>query len=154
MFRPLRRHAAVLLWAAVALLPLRGLAAAAMPALMPATGGAPAIAVASMPAADAMPCHGDASHHAAHDASHVAQGDSHPDAVHDAHHAAATDAAGWGDCPSCSLCALCHGGLAQAPQVLLALTSPQGGPPAAHPWTARAPRAPDGLFRPPRPLQA
>lgn len=143
MFSPLRRLAAVLLWAAVALLPLRGLAAAAMPALMPAPGGAAATAVASTPAADAMPCHGDASHHASRD-----------DAPGEAHHAVVPDAAEWGDCPSCSLCVLCHGGLAQAPQVQLALTSPQGEPPAAHPWTARAPRAPDGLFRPPRPLLA
>ena len=135
MFRTSRRFAAVLLWAAVALLPLRGLAAAAMPALMPAMGGAADTAVASMPAADAMPCHGDA--------------------VHDEpNHAAAPDAAEWGDCPSCSLCALCHGGLAQAPQVQLALPSPQGEQPAAHPWTAPALRAPDGLFRPPRSLLA
>jgi hypothetical protein len=135
MFRTSRRFAAVLLWVAVALLPLRGLAAAAMPAQMPALGGAPQTTVASMPAVQAMPCHGDAAHD-------------------DAHHQAASDAAEWGDCPSCSLCALCHGGLAQAPQVVLALSSPQGEPPAAHPWSARAPRAPDGLFRPPRSLLA
>jgi Protein of unknown function (DUF2946) len=135
MFRTLRRSAAVLLWAAVALLPLRGLAAAAMPALMPAMGSAAEASVASMPASQAMPCHGDAARDSAHD---------------DAHPAAAPGAAEWGDCPSCSLCALCHGGLAQAPQVRLALTSPQGERPAAHPWTVRAPRAPDSLFRPPR----
>ncbi len=139
MFRTPRRFAAVLLWAAVALLPLRGLAAAAMPALMPSQmpvmGSATEAAVASMPSADAMPCHGDTAHD-------------------DSHHAASQDAAEWGDCPSCSLCALCHGGLAQAPQMQLALTSPQGEQPAAHPWTARAPRAPDGLFRPPRTLLA
>lgn len=139
MFRTPRRFAAVLLWAAVALLPLRGLAAAAMPALMPSQmpvmGSATEAAVASTPSADAMPCHSGTAHDTAHD---------------DSHHAASQDAVEWGDCPSCSLCALCHGGMAQAPQVQLALTSPQGEEPAAHPWTARAPRAPDGLFRPPR----
>jgi hypothetical protein len=135
MFRVPRRIAALLLWSAIALLPMRGLAAAAMPALMPAAGGATASATTH--AADAMPCHGDVAHDTGTEMGN-----------------AASDAAEWGDCPSCSLCALCHGGLAQAPQMLLALTSPRGERPAAHPWSAPAPRAPDGLFRPPRPLLA
>lgn len=122
MPRSSRRFIAALLWAAIALLPVRGLAAVAMPVLM--SGMAPTVASASADdRAVAMPCHS---------ASQEA-GDMTADSSH-----------------TCSLCDLCHCSVAAAPLPVAAL-------PALHealPWGALPPavepRAPDGLFRPPR----
>jgi hypothetical protein len=129
MARPARRLGTALLWIAIALLPLRGLAASLMPAMVQP--------VASVVAAtDEMPCHGAASDLAA-------AGEPH-----------AEPAVAVGDCPTCSLCALCHGSVAQAPQLSLDLPALPALPPAAAPSSAIEPRAPDGLFRPPRTLLA
>ncbi len=126
MLRLPRRLAIVLLWAAMALLPMRGLAAALMPMAMAGKD----VATATMQHADAdadaaaMPCHGG----------------SEP----------ADPSAMPGDCPTCSLCALCHGGVAHVPQVSIALPALSSERPVAAPGPASAPRAPDTLFRPPR----
>jgi hypothetical protein len=125
MFRPARRLGTALLWIAIALLPLRGLAASLMPAMVQ-----PATPVAA--AADEMPCHGAVT----------------DDGSASEHHKQPTAAVG--DCPTCSLCALCHGSVAQAAQVSLDLPELPALPPAAAPPSAIEPRAPDGLFRPPR----
>lgn len=129
MLRPARRLGTALLWIAIALLPLRGVAASLMPAM-----ALPAASVAA--AADDRPCHG-----AATDAAAAGE-----------HHAA--PAAAVGDCPTCSLCALCHGSVAQAPQLILDLPTLPALSPAAAPPSPIEPRAPDGLFRPPRTLLA
>lgn len=125
MLRPARRLGTALLWIAIALLPLRGLAASLMPAIVQ-----PAASVVA--AADEMPCHG-----AAADGSAAGE-----------HHAQPASAVG--DCPTCSLCALCHGSVAQAPQPGFELPALPALPPAAAPPTPIEPRALDGLFRPPR----
>lgn len=141
------RLVAVLLWLALALLPLRGLAAGLMAG--PAAGHAAATAPADVP----MPCHEQAGHHDAMD------GGAHHDAA--AMHAdSADDAADEGsaavadDCPTCALCALCHGGFAHASALPLVLAAPEAGAPAAATTVRLAPHTPDGLFRPPRPLLA
>jgi len=124
-----RRLTTALLWLALALLPLRGLAAALMPAMGAVPPAATAIEVAD--AAESMPCHG-------------AAADSRAEA----------DAAPVDDCPTCSLCALCHASVAQATQFSLELPQLPSSPPATAPPSAIEPRAPDGLFRPPRTLGA
>lgn len=129
MARPARRLGTALLWIAIALLPLRGLAASLMPAMVQPT--APVAA-----ALDEMPCHGAVT----------------DDGTAGEHHS--QPAAAVGDCPTCSLCALCHASVAQAPQVSLDLPALPALPPAAAPPSAIEPRAPDGLFRPPRTLLA
>jgi hypothetical protein len=129
MLRPARRLGTALLWIAIALLPLRGMAASLMPAMV--QPAAPVVA-----AADEMPCHGAAADGGA------AGG----------HHAPATAAVG--DCPTCSLCALCHGSVVQATQPVFELPALPTPSPVAAPPTPIEPRAPDGLFRPPRPLLA
>lgn len=129
MARPARRLGTALLWIAIALLPLRGLAASLMPAMVQ-----PVASVVA--AANEIPCHGAA-------ADGTAAGDHH-----------AEPAVAVGDCPTCSLCALCHGSVAQAPQLSLDLPALPALPPAAAPPSAIEPRAPDGLFRPPRTLLA
>lgn len=116
-----RRFITALLWIAIALLPVRGLAAAVMPVTMAGMG----TAVASAPAdttAVAMPCHG-TSQDAPSDA----------DTSH-----------------NCALCDLCHSSVAAAPaspavMPMLHDTQPLGALPRAV-----EPRSPDGLFRPPR----
>lgn len=116
-----RRLIAALLWIAIALLPLRGLAAAVMPVAM--SGLAPV--VASAPAGDtavAMPCHG-----ASQDASDAA----------DTSHA-------------CALCDLCHSSVAAAPALMVAMPVLHDAPPLGALPRAALPRAPDGLFRPPK----
>jgi hypothetical protein len=135
MVRLSRRLGTTLLWIAIALLPLRGFAASLMPVLVP-----PAAPVAAL--ADEAPCHGAAMDHAA--ATDVT--------VADAHHKAPTGAVG--DCPTCSLCALCHGGVAQSASPSLSLPELPTPAPAAAPPSPIEPRAPDGLFRPPRALLA
>jgi hypothetical protein len=129
MLRTARRLGPALLWIAIALLPLRGLAVSLMPAM--AQPAAPVVTAASE-----MPCHGAAADAAA------------------AHHDAQAAASVVDDCPTCSLCALCHGSVAQASQLSLDLPALPALPPAAAPPSAIEPRAPDGLFRPPRTLLA
>ena len=118
MFRPSRRCVATLLWLAIALLPLRGLASSVMPVAMMGIAAAGADNVAA-----AMPCHG---------VEVVADSDS------------ANNAAG------CSLCSLCHGSAATIAAPTIVLPTLHGGAPLAAAPPALAPRAPDGLFRPPR----
>lgn len=122
MTRITRHVGPALLWIAIALLPLRGLAVTMMPATV-----SPSTPVAS--AAADPPCHGAATDPAAQD------------------EPAATLLA---DCASCSLCALCHASVAQAPAAHLELPALPALAPAAAPPSAIEPRAPDGLFRPPR----
>lgn len=126
MSRPARRLGTALLWIAIALLPLRGLAVS----LMPATVQPSASAVV---AAGEAPCHGAAT----------------DDAVA-GHHGAQPMASAVGDCPTCSLCVLCHGSVAQAPLPVFELQAVPALPPAAAPPAPVEPHAPDGLFRPPR----
>ncbi len=116
-----RRFIAALLWTAIALLPLRGLAAAVMPVAM--SGMAPAML--SAPAdetATVMPCHG-ASQDTAADA----------DTAH-----------------TCALCDLCHSSVAAAPAAPTVMPAPHDAQPMGALPQAMHPRAPDGLFRPPR----
>jgi hypothetical protein len=131
-----RRLTTALLWLALALLPLRGLAATLMPAMgavPPAASDVAVGAVVELVDADqSMPCHG---------------------AAADSHHQEA-DATPVGDCPTCPLCALCHASVAQATPFRLALPQLPSAPPAAAPPSAIEPSAPDGLFRPPRTLGA
>jgi hypothetical protein len=123
------RFIALLLWTVIALLPIRALATGVMPVMMLA--GLPATEV-SAPADDkpsAMPCHA---------------------AMVDA----ADDASASDMTHTCSLCDLCHNSavVAQQPTVLLPTVheaQPQGACPADI-----EPRAPDNLFRPPRPFLA
>jgi len=122
MSRTTRHVGTALLWIAIALLPLRGLAVTLMPAL--ASPSTPLMAAA----AD-MPCHGAAADQAAQDE---------------------PAAAPMADCASCSLCALCHASVAQACAASIELPALPALAPAAAPPSAIEPRAPDGLFRPPR----
>jgi hypothetical protein len=125
MARSPRRFAVALLWLALALLPMRGFAALLMP-----VGAAPA-AVATVAAeaprhhGAAMPCHGSA--------------------VQDS--AAAT--AQPGD-HTCSLCDLCHSGVAAFAAPVLTLPALPQDAPVALAAPSVEPRAPDSLFRPPR----
>jgi hypothetical protein len=128
MARSPRRFAVALLWLALALLPLRGFAALLMP-----FGAAPAAAAtvaAETPQhqAAAMPCHGAAQD----DAAAAPQPDDH----------------------SCSLCNLCHSGVAAFAAPVLALPALPQDAPVAQSAPSVEPRAPDSLFRPPRPRLA
>jgi hypothetical protein len=125
MFGSAPRLARWLLWLAIALLPLRGFAAAVMPMAMGAPGGqgeaAVATAVAVMP-----PCHGLAVDMAAA----VDDDDATPSA--------------------CSMCAVCHGSVAQAPAAPALPAAAPSPCPDAEASSPIEPRAPDALFRPPR----
>lgn len=124
MFRPSRRFTAALLWIAIALLPVRGFAAVMMPTMV--AGMAPT--AASEPVHDtasAMPCHG-ATQQAA-------------DAPADGHH-------------TCSLCDLCHSGVVPAKPPATTLAAANQAQPQSASTPAPEPRAPEGLFRPPRTL--
>jgi hypothetical protein len=124
MFRLSRRFTTALLWIAIALLPVRGWAALLMPISM---GDMQPAAVTSAVATDAavnvMPCHS---------------------APQDA-------AADGGNSPAtCSMCDLCHSTVAQAAPTSVALAEMHEALPPATASMAIEPRAPDGLFRPPR----
>jgi hypothetical protein len=126
-----RRFVAALLWIAIALLPLRGFAAAVMPALM-ATAPSSFVS-AHAPAGDAAavhPCHG--AELASTDAGTLPADSSH----------------------TCSLCDLCHSGVVAAAPQAVALSTPHEVQPRTAAPTAIEPRAPDSLFRPPRTLLA
>lgn len=126
------RLTTTLLWIAIALLPLRGWAAAQMAVAWP--GGADAsVSAAADEAHGVTPCHagahsmawsadvGDAAEHTSVNGSHT-----------------------------CSMCDLCHTGAAQSePPTLWLPALPHAAPHGAAP-PAIEPRAPDGLFRPPR----
>jgi hypothetical protein len=122
MFRLSRRFTTALLWIAIALLPVRGFAAVMMPILMVDTESTTVSAPAD-DAAKAMPCHG-----ASQDA-----GDASADATH-----------------TCSLCDLCHSSVAATTAAVIALSGPHEAQPSSASPPALEPRAPDGLFRPPR----
>jgi hypothetical protein len=117
-----RRFVAALVWIAIALLPVRGFAAVMMPMVMAGTAPTTVSAPADN-AATAMPCHS-----ASQEAS---------DATADAHH-------------TCSLCDLCHSSVAAATAPVMALCGPHEAHPLSASPPALEPRAPDGLFRPPR----
>jgi hypothetical protein len=125
MARSPRRFAVALLWLALALLPLRGFAALLMP-----VGAAPAAATVAAEAPQhhgaAMPCHGGA---AQDDAAAAAQPGDH----------------------TCSLCDLCHSGVAAFSAPVLTLPAMPQDAPVAQAAPSVEPRAPDSLFRPPRP---
>jgi hypothetical protein len=115
-----RRFTTALLWLAIALLPVRGLAAALMPiGLLGEQTSSSGSNVVEARSVAAMPCHGDAAQQTP--ASH-----------------------------NCALCDLCHGGVAQAPAPLVLPAAPLSSRPRATATTPIAPRAPDGVFRPPR----
>ncbi len=118
-----RRFTAALLWIAIALLPVRGFAAVMMPMVM--AGAAASTANAPLDdTAVVMPCHGASQ--------------------------AVSDAAADGSTHSCSLCDLCHSSVATASAPIVALPAlHEAQPLGALPPTVE-PRAPDGLFRPPR----
>lgn len=122
MFRLSRRFTTALLWIAIALLPVRGWAAVLMPISM---GSLQPTAVTGAAAADVavMPCH-----------------------------AAPQDAAAdGGNSPAtCSMCDLCHTTVAQAAPTSVALADMHEALPPAAASVVLEPRAPDGLFRPPR----
>lgn len=121
-----RRFVTVLLWIAIALLPVRGLAAAVMP--MPDSDMASTVAnVLADDAVTAMPCHGGAADH---------------------------DSASENGSHACSLCDLCHGTVAQVAAPSVTLASTHEPLPEAAPPRAIEPRSPDRLFRPPRPSLA
>jgi hypothetical protein len=125
MFRVSRRLTAALLWIAIALLPLRGAAAAVMPVVMSGTGSS-AVSAAADDAATALPCHGAI---AAADGAHAAPADtSH----------------------TCAMCDLCHTNVAQTSPPPIALPTLHEALPHTAAPAAIEPRAPDGLFRPPR----
>lgn len=128
MPRPPRRLVVALLWIAMALLPLRALAAAVMPA---ATAGVASAAVesAAHDVLQAVPCHG-ASALVAADAD---AGTAPAETTH-----------------TCSLCDLCHSSVVSAQAPVLALAELPAALPRAAAPSALEPRAPDGLFRPPR----
>jgi hypothetical protein len=114
------RLAATLLWVALALLPLRGLAGALMPVVV---GGGNAPVTATEVAA--MPCHG------------VAADDS----------AAAQDA---GATHGCSMCDLCHGSAMRSAAPATLPAAPHEPLPRSAALTPIELRALDGLYRPPR----
>ncbi len=120
------RFIALLLWIVIALLPIRALASAVMPVMMmsaPASSDGSALSVEQ---AAALPCHAGMAADAADDSAAV----------------------GVNHC--CSLCDLCHGSVAAAPPpAVRAPTAREPQPQGASP-TAIEPRAPEGLFRPPR----
>ena len=122
MFRLSRRFTATLLWIAIALLPVRGFAALMMPMMMAGTASTTA-STAVDDAAAAIPCHG-----ASQETS---------DATADATH-------------TCSLCDLCHSSVAATKTPVTALAAPHEAQPVSASPPALEPRAPDGLFRPPR----
>jgi hypothetical protein len=122
MFRLSRRFTTALLWIAIALLPVRGFAAVMMPMMMVGTEPTTASAPAD-DVATAMPCHA-----ASQDA-----GDGSTDATH-----------------TCSLCDLCHSSVAATTVPVIALSGPHEAQPLSASPPAVEPRAPDGLFRPPR----
>jgi hypothetical protein len=127
MHRPTRRLAAALLWIAIALLPLRGLAASWMPVAM--SGPATVAGALVNGLAAAMPCHGGAV---------------------DARAAPSDDASA----PDCSMCELCHASALASESAGLAWSGTPDSPPRAGLDRAPEPRAPDSLFRPPRPRLA
>jgi hypothetical protein len=124
------RFAALLLWIVIALLPIRAMASAVMPVMM---AGLPA-AEAGAPPQDVpvvMPCH-------------AAMADVASDANDDAPAADMTH--------TCSLCDLCHSSVTVAPRTSVVLPVLHEPHPEAGAPSAIEPRAPDGLFRPPRTL--
>lgn len=119
-----RRFTAALLWIAIALLPVRGFAAVLMPMMMMGDMPVPTASAPADGAAVTMPCH---------------------DAAQDV----SDDSVGGGT-HTCSLCDLCHSSVAAASAPIVALPALQEAQPLeALPPTVE-PRAPDGLFRPPR----
>jgi hypothetical protein len=125
MLRLSRRLTTALLWIAIALLPVRAWAALMMPMAMGHTQSAEMTSAAA--AASTLPCH-----------------------------AAVQSAADDGSTtPStCSMCDLCHTTVAQVAHTVLTPPHLHEALPRAAASAAIEPRAPDGLFRPPRTLLA
>lgn len=123
MLRLSRRFTTLLLWLAIALLPMRGWATAWMLPTAANQQGAAAVAIEQT----APPCHGSMGHEVG----------------------ASTQA------PStCSMCDLCHSAAAQAPDAPTLPPALHDPVPIAAPAAPIEPRAPDGLYRPPRSLRA
>ena len=124
MLRPRRLHVATLMWLALALLPLRGLALAVMAQQPPAPATLQASAEAQ-PLAQAPvqhPCHDDSS-------------------------AAPADA---GHAGICHLCDLCHSAMA-TPQALVLPARPAPAQAPAWPEAVAPPAGPGGgIYKPPR----
>ncbi len=132
MFRPSRSLTTWLLWLAIALLPVRAWAVAAMPVDMASTGqvassAEDASADAAEPGPAALPCHGSGSSAPADD----------------------TEAP-----QACNLCGVCHAAFAGLPSTLTALPTlaPERPPGAFTPAVETAALA--GPERPPRPVLA
>ena len=130
MFRLSRRFTTALLWIAIALLPVRGVAAAVMPVAMSGMASS-VISAAADDAATALPCHG-ATATAVADANAAAADTSH----------------------TCAMCDLCHTTVAQVASASIVLSEQHEALPQALAAAPIEPRAPDGLFRPPRTLLA
>ena len=126
MLRPSRPLTIALLWLAIALLPLRGWAATAMPMPMPMPMAAMSGGSVVMQAADdahtnaSAPCHGES-------------------------HATDTNAA-----PTCSLCDVCHSAFASLPSMASALPLLPPARPASALVPAVEPAVRAGPERPPR----
>jgi hypothetical protein len=135
-----RRLTAALLWLAIALLPLRAWALSQMnlEAMGAAPSGVVSAGAAEVPAQRSLqPDAPPALHLPCHEAV-VADGDG------DSNPGSAT----------CSLCDLCHAAVVQAPDAGLRLPELPRSRPQGPATTPIEPRAPDGLFRPPRTLLA
>ncbi len=138
---PRRRWPALLLWLALALLPLRGWAEATMP-LMMALGGGPASMQAAAPHnTSTMPCHAAAAMDATIDL--AAAGASPADL-------AAVDSTSPGP-NACSMCDLCHGAAADAPRAPSLPAAPPAATSLPEAPTLLEPAVLSGPERPPRP---
>ncbi len=122
MSRLSRRFVAALVWIAIAVLPVRGLDATVMPGLMSDMAPAMATSAPTDETAVATPCHA-----ASQDVT------SDTDATH-----------------ACALCDLCHSSVAAAPASPAVMPVLHDVQPVGALPRAVEPRAPDGLFRPPR----
>jgi hypothetical protein len=124
------RFFALMLWIVIALLPIRVMASAVMPVVM---AGLPATEGSATPreAVVAMPCHA---------------------AMADVAGDADDEVPASGMAHTCSLCDLCHSNVTVAPRMSVVLPVLHEPRPEASAPSAIEPRAPDGLFRPPRTL--
>ena len=128
MVRPSRPWLHWLLWLVIALLPLRGWALAQMAAPV-ADGATPAALLQIDTTTDA-----------------AADTDLHDDMTMPCHDAGQASPHG-----ACSLCSVCHAGLAPAPSLVLALPERLTHRPAAAPPAGLPDGPPSELFPPPRP---
>lgn len=148
---PRRRWAALLLWLALALLPLRGWAEVVMPIMMALGGGAAGMQSAAPAGAAMLPCHAGADSGNAVDVMAVDVTALEVAAIEiDSAAPAATDSAAP-EHNACSLCDLCHGTVADAPRAPLLADAPVAAKPLPAAPTQVEPAVLSGPERPPRP---